>query len=148
MLEKITKWDRRTDLDKRIDEASEVISKMKAQLDESPDINLDERIESILVEMSQVDAGSVDHLNMAKSLELLYKARASRKSKLDEYSQMNDNYKSLLEQRNKIQERKAIIKKVVIVAVAQTIGLVAVVKHEDVNVITGKAFGLIPWVRQ
>jgi hypothetical protein len=37
---------------------------------------------------------------------------------------------------------------VIIVAVVQVAGMVFVVKHEDVNVITGKAFGLIPWVKQ
>lgn len=148
MLKKFTNKDKRTDLDKEIDEIKIVLDKMKSKLDESNSKGLDDQIDSLQTSMSQVDAASEDYMNMAKALDILYKAKASIKTKLEEYDMMSDKYKALCEIKEKREERKKEIKKVLIVSAVQLIGLVAVVKHEDINVITGKAFGLIPWVKQ
>jgi Zn-dependent oligopeptidase len=144
---KFTKKDKRTNLEREIDEVLVKITRIKSELDNSPSEELDERIKSLMKDMSNVDSGSLDYLNMAKSLEILYKTKASIKSRSEEYSEMVKNHKELCETREKIKERNKEIKKALITGGIQLVGLAIVVKHEDLHVITSKAFSHIPWVR-
>jgi Zn-dependent oligopeptidase len=111
MLEKFTKKDKRTNLEKEIDSVLVVLTNMKADLEGSNSENLDNQIDSLLNSMSRVDTGSEDYLNMAKALDILYKAKASVSTKLEEYSEMVKNYQVLCERREKVKERNREIKK-------------------------------------
>jgi Zn-dependent oligopeptidase len=147
MLKEFTKWDRRTNLEKEIDETLVVINTMKEELNKSNSKSLDEQIESLLDSMSTLDTGSDNYLNMVKALDILYKAKATVKSKLEEYSTMVKNYNDLCETRDKIKERKKDVRKAVITGSFVILQLVMVLKHEEVNVITSKAFSRIPWTK-
>lgn len=147
MFKKFTKKDKRSNLEREIDEVLVVMTNMKARLEESNSENLDEQIDSVLNSMSNVEAGSDDHLNMAKALDILYKAKAGIKSRLDEYSDMVKNYNDLCEKRDKQNELKRDIKKILITGSVYAVQLALVLKHEEVNVITSKAFSRLPWVK-
>lgn len=147
MLEKFTNKDKRTNLEKEIDETLVVVNTIKTELNKSNSESLDKQIESLLESMSHVAADSENYLNMAKALDILYKAKASVKCKLEEYSEMVKNYNELCETRDKIKERGKDVKKAIITGGFVITQLVMVLKHEDVNVITSKVFSRLPWMR-
>ena len=147
MLKKFTKKDRRTNLEKEIDSVLVVMDKMKAELDKSNSEGLDARIETLISAMSNVDMGSEDHLNMAKSLDQLYKAKANVKGNLEEYSEMVKNYTELCEALEKKKERSREIKKIAITSGLAVAQLVLVLNYEKTDVITSKVFSRLPWVK-
>lgn len=147
MLKKFTKKDKRTNLEREIDAILVTITNMREMLDNSNSEELDDSIKSILESMSNVVAGSEEHLNMAKALDILYKAKASIKSRQEEYSEMIKNYNELCEKKDNQNELKRDIKKILITGSVYAVQVLLVLKHEEVNVISSKVFSRLPWVK-
>lgn len=145
MLEKFTKKDKRSDIQKEIDEVKIRMDKMKTDLDASNSTSLDYQIEALFENMSKVDPGSVDYLNMAKAQDALHKAKANVKSKQEEYSDMVDTYKELCKtQQEQLQHRRDIEK--IAINVGAFAGMLAFsLYYEKYNVITTKVWSRLPW---
>lgn len=79
---------------------------------------LDEAIKQVLKKMKQVEPDSDEYGCMADNLEKLYKAK-------------------------QLEKAKEISPDTILMVVANLVGIVIVLKHEQINVIAGKAFGLI-----
>lgn len=145
MLKRFTKKDKKTELDRKIEEASKLVTKLKTKLDENSSKELDYEINSLKESMEGTKKDSDGYLNMTKALKILYEAQASIKSKQDEYSQAVKDYDILVARKDKIEERKMIIKKAFIAAgVSVTMELVGLY-FENANVITTKLWSHIPW---
>jgi DNA repair exonuclease SbcCD ATPase subunit len=146
MLEKFTKKDKRTNLKKEIDSVLEVMDKMKAEIDETNSEELDNRISSLISDMSEVDSGSEDYLNMAKALEFLYKAKANVKDKLEQYSEMVENFEKLNKAMDSKKERNATINRILITGGITLAEVVIMLYFEETRVITSKVFSRLPKV--
>jgi hypothetical protein len=145
MLEKFTKKDKRTNLEKEIDELKIEIDRKKGDLDKSNSVSLDYQIESLFEAMSKVDPGSEDYLNMAKAQDALHKAKANVKSKQEEYLEKVDKLNEMTKTLNEQQRRKDDMKKTVINIGVYT-GLTALwMIFEKGDVITGKVWSKLPW---
>jgi hypothetical protein len=92
--------------------------------------------------MSKVAPESDDYLNMAKTLEILYKAKANDVSKLDVYSEMADNTEKLYKAKATERTKKA-SPDTKWVVIGQFTGIAAILWHEKANVITTKALGFV-----
>jgi hypothetical protein len=138
---KFTKRDKRTNLEKEIDSTLCKMSIMAPKPEEDNRTNLDREIDAVLSEMTVVDADSDEYSAMAKNLKILLEAKANDKSRLEEYSEMVDNLDKLV--KVKVSTKRQIPWKEIAIGAIGVVQIILVLKHEKLDVITSKAFGLV-----
>jgi hypothetical protein len=142
MFKKLTRKDKRTNLEKEIDSVIGKMSVMAPDPNADNRTNLDREIDSLLVNMQNTNVDSDEYSEMVKNLKILYEAKANDKSRLDEYSEMTENLERLY-------KAKANVKtsnfpwEAVIVGAFGLVEILVITKHEKLDIITSKALGFV-----
>jgi hypothetical protein len=138
-----TNKDRIKKLDKEINEVLDVLLNIKPLPNNDNRTNLDKEIDRVIEEMVYEQADSDQYSKMANNLVTLFKAKPNDKSQLDEYSKMVENLERLHKAKDNLKAGSQIPWEAIVVGVFGSLQLIAVLNHEELNVITSKAFGWI-----
>lgn len=136
---KLKKKDKRTNVQKEIDRLLGLMEDVRFRIGE--DTKLDEEIERLLDEMNNEEPGSDEYKKMNSNLELLYKSKTNDKNYLAEYLKLSESLEKL--KKSEVQSEKQFPWKELTVGVIGLIQIIVILKHEELNVISSKAFGMI-----
>jgi hypothetical protein len=138
-----TKKDNRTALDVEIDCILDLLSEIKPYPKEDNRTNLEKEIDSVLSAMKYRGRETKEYTEMAKNLELLYKAKANDTSKAEKYTQMVENLDRLCKAKISEIKKREIPWKEITVGVFALVQIFMIIRHEDINIITSKALGFV-----
>ena len=141
MLKIFTKRNKQKRLESEINEVLNVLSQVKPLTNEDNRTGLEKEIDSVLISMKDKGPDSEEYSTMASNLEKLYKARANDKTPTKEYSEMIENLEKLYKAKG--QNQSQIPWREIVVGAWAMVQIITIIRHEEVNVITSKAFGLV-----
>lgn len=138
-----TKKNKQAELDREIKEVLEVLYNIRPTSNGDNRTNLEKEIDNVLKAMRGKSPESEEYSKMIGHLETLCKAKANDKSRLDEYTEMTENLERLYKAKASVNIQNQIPWKEIVVGGWGLVQILAIIRHEDVNVITSKAMG---WV--
>lgn len=136
---KLKKKDKRTNVQMEIDRLLGLMEDVRFRIGE--DTKLDEEIEEVLKCMDSEDPASDEYAKMSSNLERLYKSKSADKNYLEQYLKMSESLEKL--KKSEVQSEKQFPWKELTVGIIGLIQIIVILKHEELNVISSKAFGMI-----
>lgn len=136
---KLKKKDKRSNVQKEIDRLLGLMEDVRFRIGE--DTKLDEEIESVLNCMKDEDPDSDEYKKMNSNLEMLYRSKSNDKNYLAEYLKLSESLEKL--KKSEAQSEKQFPWKEITVGIIGLIQIIVILKHEELNVISSKAFGMI-----
>lgn len=129
-------------IEKEIEKILEVMDRIRPMCQDDYETDCDEEIAAIFAEMNNVGCTSDEYILMVRNLELLYKCKVEEKNLMTMYME----FAEVLEKLQKLKEEKkerSIPWKEIVVGTFGVVEIIMILKHEELNVITGKALGFV-----
>jgi hypothetical protein len=136
-----TKRNKQKRLEREIEEVLDILLNIKPNPDKDNRTKLDMEIDNVLEIMQKERPETNEYSTMASNLEKLYKAKTNDNSKLDKYSKMTENLERLYKAKVNLKTESQIPWKEIVIGVFGLAQILVILKHEELNVITSKAFG-------
>lgn len=137
-----TKKRKKAELEKEIQSLLTLIQDLRPS-DGDNTTNLDVVINDVLEHLQTMNPSSDEYHDTVRNLEMLYKAKEHDVSKMDEYSKLVETLEKLYKARETMKKQSQFPWKEVAVGTFGLIQIIWVLKHEKIDIITSKAFGMV-----
>ena len=131
------------ELNKEIAEVLAVMEQIRPQPYEDGQTILETEIKAVLDSMKNVEPDSEEYTKTVNNLEKLYKMRDLETTKFDMYTKMAENLERLHKMKEEKTEKIQIPWKEITVGVLGCVQIYMIIRHEEINVFTGKALGFV-----